>query len=199
MRRQCKSFGKGGPNAYAYCLNDPINNIDPDDHWTLNPAKIARHLYRTHKGTQYKYFENKYTEHLNKANSSINRIHKEVDLFENQPDLPYSPRYSKPEHEATVYSIKAINNTEITKVKQHALKLDKYYEKAKQHGDFPMLDEQHKTNINILDAQLNHIKIRTSPYIRAAESFNRFLSTKITRDKPSKKESWFKILTGSLE
>lgn len=28
-------FGKGGFNAYAYCLGNPINNIDPDGHFTL--------------------------------------------------------------------------------------------------------------------------------------------------------------------
>ena len=29
-------FGKGGLNAYSYCLLDPINQVDPSGHWSLN-------------------------------------------------------------------------------------------------------------------------------------------------------------------
>ncbi|WP_447786045.1 RHS repeat-associated core domain-containing protein [Stenotrophomonas bentonitica] len=29
-------FGKGGLNAYSYCLLDPINHVDPSGHWSLN-------------------------------------------------------------------------------------------------------------------------------------------------------------------
>lgn len=29
-------FGKGGLNAYGYCQLDPINQVDPSGHWSLN-------------------------------------------------------------------------------------------------------------------------------------------------------------------
>ncbi|KAK6509207.1 hypothetical protein TWF481_003967 [Arthrobotrys musiformis] len=28
-------FGKGGLNSYAYCLNDPINRVDPTGHFSF--------------------------------------------------------------------------------------------------------------------------------------------------------------------
>lgn len=29
-------FGKGGMNAYAYCMCDPVNRADPDGHWSFS-------------------------------------------------------------------------------------------------------------------------------------------------------------------
>lgn len=36
-------FGRGGINAYAYCMCDPVNRADPDGHWSF-PAFAANLL-----------------------------------------------------------------------------------------------------------------------------------------------------------
>ncbi|WP_217977518.1 RHS repeat-associated core domain-containing protein [Stenotrophomonas rhizophila] len=41
-------FGKGGLNAYGYCQLDPINQVDPSGHWSLNVfANLVGFKFRT--------------------------------------------------------------------------------------------------------------------------------------------------------
>lgn len=41
-------FGKGGLNAYAYCLGDPVNRSDPNGHWSFFAGirLITRSIYK---------------------------------------------------------------------------------------------------------------------------------------------------------
>lgn len=46
-------FNGGGINAYVYCSNDPINNVDPSGH-IQRPLLQANATYRAHNGTLYR-------------------------------------------------------------------------------------------------------------------------------------------------
>lgn len=132
-------FGIGGLNAYAYCLCDPINNIDPDGHGTVDPFKIFRHLKRSITGTHYKHFQKKYDNAIENADNALKEIthhylsHKKtLNEIGNNKVLRLNETYAKNE---SAFKTGTIAEEQIAIVEKNLAKAKHYSDKILKHID----------------------------------------------------------------
>lgn len=160
-------FGRGGLNAYAYCLCDPINNIDPDGHWTLNPLKIVRHLARSFKGSQVEHFKKKYSEAFYKANAAFETIDNRLTLSgkelpglkeDNKRNPSLTTKYALNVHQFTTGEIAEKQLPIATKNVQAA----RYYDsKITHHHSSQLAEIERIVRLDMLQEDINKLPART--------------------------------------
>ncbi len=160
-------FGRGGLNAYAYCLCDPINNIDPDGHWTFNPAKITRHLIRSFKGNQAEYFKKKLNDSTDKVDAALKDAKRILDAsyekaqtFKNnaKPYFDLDDNYNLNNHANTTGTkiTKALSNA-----KENIQNAGHYDKKITHHDSNQLAGIGRRVKLDMLQQDIDKLSART--------------------------------------
>lgn len=135
-------FGKGGLNAYGYCLGDPVNNVDPSGH---NPLSIMFRSVRSFgKGVLNRLKLRTPSKASNMPGTASPKSRESIQTGASEPPNPQRSRHQNLEQQVQDY----INNSRYTDLKNQERRIE--------NNNFLIENSEHPTEFMI--QELNSAK-----------------------------------------